>query len=138
MSNLQEIVPAQGEREKARLRRLLAEDEANGKPSGRTGPEWLEGILKITDAHVWTDTEISALPLFGGFNGWFYGAVRDELGKIYVGEIFPGMGVSSADFDEENLEKIYQDLTELAPVSFFDPEERERRRKALTALVEKA
>ena len=35
--------------------------------------------------------EIDSLPEFGGDNGWFYGLIRDD-GKIYFGEILPGLG----------------------------------------------
>lgn len=41
--------------------------------------------------HVWTVAEIQRLREFGHGSGWFYGFVRDG-GKLYLTEIFPGLG----------------------------------------------
>ena len=47
--------------------------------------------------HVWTIAEIRRLPDFGADSGWFYGLARNDDGKLYLTEIFPGIGFARPD-----------------------------------------
>ncbi len=46
---------------------------------------------------IWKLEDIQKLPEFGEDSGWFYGLVKNhETGRIWVYEIFPGLGYSCA------------------------------------------
>lgn len=65
---------------------------------------------------VWKVDEIRALPEFGADSGWFYGLVVFNR-RVYLAEIFPGLGFVSIIFweDLKRLRQILSDIRRYRP-----------------------